>query len=170
LPLAGLFALAVAGCATGDISMLVPVAGGEKVRVPLSRTGVVPTVEDGIRIESSVLLPTPDKKQAYYDFAFSDAQARALRSVKIEDISDEAPRLLVDDTKPEPAKGRWHAVTRPFDIREDALKWVLQLEKSARVYRFTAVFADGKKIVLNQAAIYPDPMKSIIRHLFGEKY
>ena len=31
--------LAVAGCATGDVAMLVTVASGEKVRVPIGRGG-----------------------------------------------------------------------------------------------------------------------------------
>ena len=170
LPLAGLLAVAWAGCATGDISLMVPVAGGEKLRVPLGRGGVVPTEENGIRIDSTTLMPTDDKKQAVFGFAFTDAQTRALQSVKVEDISDDAPILIVDDPKPDSVKGRWHTVTRPYDIHEAALKWALQLDKSVRIYRFTAVFADGRKVVLNQGMIYPDIMKVGIRHLFGEKY
>lgn len=169
LALAGL--LALAGCATGEYSMLVTVVGGEKVRVPLGRAGVAPTEEDGIRIESATILPTEDKKQVFLDFAFSDARSRGLQKVTVEDIADDATVLLVEDAKPELIKGRWHAVTPSYaSAAERPVKWLLQLDKSVRVYRFTLVFADGRKMTLNQGTIFPDGMKVTIRHMLGEKY
>lgn len=169
LVLAGL--LALTGCATGEYSMLVTVVGGEKVRVPLSRAGVVFTEEDGIRIESATILPTEDKKQVFLDFAFSDSRARALQKVTVEDIADDASVVLVEDAKPELVKGRWHAVTPSYSsAAERPIKWLLQLDKSVRVYRFTLVFADGRKVTLNQGTIFPDGLKVTIRHMLGEKY
>lgn len=171
LPPAGLLAaFALAGCATGDISMLVPIAGGTKVQVPFSHGAPVPTEADGVRIESTRAVLDPTKKSLVYTFEFSDAQKRAVRSVKVEDVSDDAISVLVDDASPEIDKGRWLRVSRSLGPDDECLTWIFNLENTVRIFRFTIVFTDGRTAVLNQGAMYPNPLKAAIRHMFGKDY
>ena len=167
---AGVCAALLAGCATGEYSLVATVSGGAKVRVPIGRGGPVSVEEDGVRIVGLGLRPDADKKKVLYSFIFSDARSRALKNVKVEDISDETPFLLVDDTAPQLVKGRWLGDSPAFAADDSYLKWVFQVDNSMRVIRFTITFADGHTLVINQGSAYPDFMKSVIRHMFGEKY
>ena len=167
---AALLLVALAGCATGEYSLVIKVSGGEKVHVVLGRGGPVPTEEDGIRIESTTSAPDAEKKNLIYTFEFSDAKSRGLQSVKVEDVSEETPYLLVEDAKPQLTNHRWRGVSRPLGVGAGPIQWVMQLGNTTRVFRFTLVFADGKKAVLHQGSMYGDAVKAGIRQMFGEKY
>jgi len=123
-----------------------------------------------VKIESFGLRPEIEQKEVKYTFEFSDAHSRGLKAVKVEDVSDDAPFLLVDDTAPQYTNGRWHGASRTFGAGDEYLKWIYQLENSLRVYRFTITFADGHELIIHQGSTFPNFMKSAIRHMFGEKY
>lgn len=163
--------MAVAGCATGDVAMLVTVASGEKVRVPIGRGGVAPTREDGIEIKPVRFDLDKEKIHLIYSFGFSDARRRGLRSVKVQDVTEAGLPPLVDDAQAAlAADGTWSAKGRPISTSDAALKWILSIENTARVFQFTIVFEDGRSLVLNQGAFFPNFVKAAIRHEFGEKY
>jgi hypothetical protein len=168
--LAGLLSLGVAGCATGDVVMLVPIVGGEKLRVPLGRGGPVMTNEGGVRIDGATFVFNKDKK-VVYAFAFTDSRKRALRSVRAEDVSDTAPLVLLDDAQPKlSAAGEWHGESTPADAGDPRLEWFATITNSVRVYRLTLTFADGQTLVLLQGAMFPAQVKAIVRQAYGEKY
>src|SRR5690349_10223154 len=85
----------LAGCASGGkLSMVATISTGEKIPVPLGPKGVEPTKQDGVQIEDAGFTLNA-AKNLVYRFEFSDAKARALRSVRVEDVSDDAAVLLV---------------------------------------------------------------------------
>ena len=57
------------------------------------------TNEDGVQINSANLTLNPNKKMVYV-FEFTDHRNRALRSVRVEDVSDTVAIPLVDDAEP----------------------------------------------------------------------
>lgn len=149
--------------------MLVPIAGGGKVAVPFGKNGVEFTKGDGVQIESAASTLDAEKKLVY-NFAFRDAKARALRRVVVEDMSDDSPTLLVEDNAPILDQGRWSGSSRAFAWGEPELRWIATISHTMRVYRFTITFADGEKLVLDQGSLYPNVLKSAIRHAWGENY
>jgi hypothetical protein len=162
--------LGLAGCATGDVAMLATIAGGEKLRVPLERGGVVRTNEGGVLIDTTAFALRPEKHFTHV-FEFTDSRKRALRHVRVVDVSDEAPVVLVDQADPTlSATGQWHGESAPLAPSDPRLAWIATLSNSLRVYRFTLTFADGTVLVLNQGAMFPQPIKSGIRHSFGQNY
>ncbi len=162
--------LGVAGCATGEMSMVATTYDGQKIHVPVGRNGVVLTNEDGVEIEAATFALKTEKKFTYV-FAFTDKQKRALRSVRVEDVADEKPVVLVDDAAPKlSATGQWQHDSEAIDPNDPRLAWLATLQNSLRVYRFTLTFADGKTLVLHQGAFFPQPMKSALRQLFGKNY
>ncbi len=165
--------LVAGGCATGDIAMLATISGGEKIHVPLGRGGVVLTEEDGVKINIASLTPATEKneKKLLYAFMFTDSRKRALRSVKVEDVSDETPVVLVNDAAPKLTDaGEWRGSTEAFDLADPRVAWLVTIQNSVRVARFTLTFADGKTLVLLQGTLYPAPIKGAIRQMMGEKY
>ncbi len=160
----------MAGCATGDVAMLVTIVGGEKIRVPFGRGGVVLSAEDDVQINTANFTLTKDKKFDY-TFEFTDSRKRALRRVLVEDVSDNAPVLFVDDAQPQlSAAGQWRGRLELPDLAEPRMGWVATISNSVRVFRFTLTFADGKTLVIHQGEFYPPAEKAAIRHLFGQNY
>jgi hypothetical protein len=162
--------LGLVGCATGDVVMMTTIAGGEKIRIPLDRSGVILASEGGIKITSVTYALKPEKHLTYV-FGFTDAQKRSLRRVRVEDVSDEAPVALVDTTDPIlGAHGEWAGESAPLAATDPRLGWLLGLPNTLRVFRFTFTFADGHTLVLHQGSMFSQAMKSAVRHEFGYKY
>jgi hypothetical protein len=159
------------GCGSvgGDISLLATVSGGENIRVPIKRGGVPSTVEDGLKVDAAGFTLNADKKVVYM-FDLSDARGRALQSVRIEDVSDAAPVLLVEDAKAVWTNGHWRTTSRPFEASEPVLSWMSTITNTLRVFRITLTFADGKTRVLHQGAMYPNFVKAAVRRTWGENY
>ena len=150
--------------------MLATIAGGQKIRVPLTRGGAELVNEGGVQITSATFALNADKKLAYA-FAFNDSRKRALRSVRIDDVSDDAPALLVESAQPAlSATGQWRGESEPLALSDRRLAWMATLPNSLRVFRFTLTFADGQTQVIHQGSLFPAPMKSAVRQMLGEKY
>jgi hypothetical protein len=150
--------------------MVATVAGGEKIRVALARGATAPTTDDGVQIQVANFTVNKDKKIVYV-FAFNDSRGRALRSVRVDDVSDEAAVMLVDDAQPklEPA-GTWHRETEPLEFDDAKVGWFTTISNSLRVFRFTLTFSDGRKLVLHQGMLYPAVLKESVRRTFGLNY
>jgi hypothetical protein len=157
------------GCATGDVSMLATISGGERIRVPIGNTGVLPTVVDGVKSEGPVPRPDAQKKLVYY-FNLSDRRARPLKSVRVEDVSDAEPILLLDDTHATWTDGRWQGNSAPLGPEDRAMNWMTTITNTLRVFRFTVTFADGKTLTLYQGAMYPNFVKTMVRGGWGMNY
>jgi hypothetical protein len=160
----------VTGCATGEILMQAQIAGGQTVQVPMGRGGVAMTNEDDVQINVATFLLNPEKKIAYA-FGFTDNRKRALRNVRVEDVTDTAPAILVDDAAPKLSdKGEWRGEVASLDFSDPRLGWLATISNTLCVYRFTLTFADGHTLVLHQGAFYPAAIKSAARVAGGQKY
>lgn len=149
--------------------MVATISGGEKLRFPIGREGVAMANEGGVKVTMAYFSPKTEKKLTYV-FELTDTQKRGLRSVRVEDVSDEKPMLLVDNPEPKAsATGQWHGEVE-LEHTDPRVAWLVTLSNSLRVYRFTLTFADGKTLVLHQGSLYPAALKSGIRHMFGQNY
>ncbi|MCX6952728.1 MAG: hypothetical protein NTV51_11270 [Verrucomicrobia bacterium] len=168
--LTGLLGLGAGGCATGDVAMLATIAGGEQIRVPLGRNGAELTNEAGVQINSATFTLNADKK-IVFAFEFTDSQHRALRSVRVADVSDEVTPALVDSASPAPtATGQWRGESAPLELSDPRLGWMATVSNTVRVFRFTLTFVDGQTLVLHQGTLYPAVFKSAVRQSLGQKY
>lgn len=158
------------GCQTGDFVYVATIAGGEKLHIPLGKSGVAMVKENGVQILHAGGDVDLTKKQLFYKFALSEENGRELRSVLVEDVSDETAVTLVEDLQPKLAGRRWDGTSRFFDREDPAIKWVFYVADSFRVFRFTITFADGRKVVLHQGSRVPGWAKAAIRSTYGEKY
>ncbi len=165
----GLLVLLLAGCATGDVEMLATITGGKQLRVPIGRGGVEPAREDGVEVKLASFILNQDKKPIYA-FALSDSRARAVRQIRVEDVSDETAVTLVDDTDPKvPANGTWNRETAPIELGDPRLAWLVTISNTLRVYRFTVTFADGRTLVLHQGALFSAHVKEAMRQTLAPK-
>jgi hypothetical protein len=150
--------------------MVATIAGGEKIRLPMGRGGIAPANEGGVQIQVANFRVSKDKKIIYV-FAFTDSRGRALRKVRVQDVSDEAAVTLLDDAQPKSEPdGTWHRETEPLEFGAPRAGWLATISNSVRVFRFTLTFSDGQILVLNQGMFYPAAIKESVRRAFGMTY
>lgn len=158
------------GCQSGSVSAVVPIAGGGKITVPMTRGGPPPAEADGFRVDRATISPSKDARELRYEFILQALKQSDLKRIRIDDISDETAVTLVDDDSPKFADGKWEAKTEMISADDPRLKWVFQITPSIRVFRFALTHADGRLTTLDQVSTYPQVVKQAIRTAWGEKY
>jgi hypothetical protein len=166
-----LLLLLLVGCAgSGDFAMLVPIAGGEKLRVPLSGGGPPPARNDAIQITTAGLEPSPEPEAVVYRFGFKLLKPLDIRRVTVQDVAGDRSIVLVEDGSPQIDGGEWKGASPLLRGRDERLTWVYHLENSVRVYRFTIETTDGRTLVLQQPSIVPGIAKKAMRAKLGANY
>lgn len=154
--------------AVSNTTILVPIAGGEKVEVTYGRAGPVMVLKNGVQIETSILDLSKDKKHLVYVFKFLVKNGATPRRVLVADLTDDPAELIVDDHAPQLTNGHWVAERVDRDPRGDpTLAWLGTVDDSMRIYRFTVTLADGTVVVLDQPVSYPGYLKGAIRKASG---
>ena len=158
------------GCGSASTTVLVPVLGGnEKVRVDLTPRGPAHANEDGFETTVAGFIPNAPPQRADLAFAFTVKNGQAPRRVSVEDISEDAPVLMVTDEAPALTKNEWRGVVAGIASTDPRIEWLHRMNNEIRIYRFTIIAADGHKVVLNQAANYPSFLKTMISDSLAPK-
>jgi hypothetical protein len=92
--------------------------------------------------------------------------------VRVEDVTEDepAPLLLAEDTHPYLSGSHWHFESPSKNSSDPDIAWVLNIEDSSRVYRFTILLADGQRIELYQMTNFSAQEKTMIRRTLGQTY
>jgi hypothetical protein len=165
-----LLLLPLAGCAvpmTSSNTYLVPIANGETMEMSIKNGGLALSEADGVHILQVALNPTADKKHIIYTFELSVKSGMVPTHITVEDITENPERIAADDAAPKLVAGHWKLNTGELDPKDPMFEWLIQLDDSIRVYRFTVTLADGKQVVLKQPQMFPVFMKQLIRAMLG---
>ena len=149
--------------------MRTTIAGGQEVTIPLGSHGIEPARAEGLQVDFASCTLNNEKK-LLYGFALSDSQGRTLRRIRVEDVSEDAPILLVDDAQPTFKDKKWIGSSKPFEPSDPAVAWIATITNTLRVYRFTVTLPDGRDVVLLQGSMFLNPMKAAIRQMWGQNY
>jgi hypothetical protein len=163
--------LILAGCA-GDIALRTTISGGRQVVLPLKGGMIAHTVEGDLESDASFDL---DKVAKTFSFRFELAEknGRVPRRIRVEDVSENAPVLLLDDPAPRFAETtrRWQGVVGPLAPTDQRIAWISTRDDTTRVYRFTVETADGRTVEMLQGTLFHNYIKTALRQvLLGEKY
>ena len=118
---------------------------------------------DDFKVEIAVLQFNSATKQADYAFGIHVKRGGPPRSVKVDDVSDEEPSRLLETDHVSLDHGHWKAQSEPFVPDAQNAKWLFEIDKSIRVYRFTVVTSDGRSDVLYQGCPYTVGIKEYLR-------
>ncbi|HEX2852768.1 MAG TPA: hypothetical protein VHO24_05980 [Opitutaceae bacterium] len=167
----GLLLALAGGCASTEFSYTTAVSGGERLKFTFVKGRPAPAKAEGIQIIDAGLQPDPEAKKVLFRFHIRDENAaRSLRTIRVEDVTDETPVVLVEETAPTLVQQNWRGTSRPFGPDDPEVKWIAYIAETVRVFRFTITTSDGRTIVVHQATMVPAWMKGVIRSLFGQKY
>lgn len=153
------------GCASPSSHLSVPVAGGQTVVLERQGTGLKQAENDRVTVAEPSLqaVNLNDVRYVRWSFAISPKQATALSTIRIEDVSDPAPLLLVNDLAPQLDAGKWSETAGLMDLSSGAVRWLFEPRETVRTFRFTIGEPDGQSYVLYQAAPYSAASKEAIR-------
>lgn len=162
--------LGVSGCLMqAHYSANVTTADGVQIEVPLSREAVV--VDDGtVSVKIFQFKPLPMEKGKGLAFAFMLGFKEGAKplAIEVDDVSDTPILNVLTDNAPKMGKkNTWSEGTSPRAPTDDLVKWLLTLENSVKVYRFTVKLADGTTHVLRYPVFAPAPMKAYMRAQLG---
>jgi hypothetical protein len=166
-----LLSLGVAGCLMqASYSAMITTADGSTVEAPLGDTKM--DVGDGtVTVNRFQYVPQllPDKSKGMvmtFEAVFKEGVKPV--SIIVEDIT-EAPILpVLNETKPKLTKdAHWVGVTTAKHADDVTFEWMLNLDNSVRVYRFTIDATDGKVHVLRVPVFVPGQMKYFVRSQLG---
>jgi hypothetical protein len=169
LALAGSLAVLLAGCATSEYTYTTRLADGQRMTFQMVKGRVEPGRSDGFETLIPRFDPDPKAKRLQMGFAFSADGAPPFKHVRVEDMSEEKPILLVDDAAPHLKSGVWIGRSPSFAADAPEVHWVTYLDDSFKVYRFTITLNDGRTIVLHQGFMVAGFMKAMLRQVLGMK-
>jgi hypothetical protein len=164
--------LGLAGCVVQqDVSVRVTTADGKVIDLPLT-TAPTPVTDGVVTVQSLQIAPWDvDKekgkaKTLAFTFVVQFKEGTAPARIDIEDVT-EAPILpIFEDRNPKIVKNNlWGAVSSPVGPHDEHVNWLLTLDNSVRVYRFTVKLADGSVHVLYKPIFLSAPMKNYIRSI-----
>lgn len=175
LALAGALALALAGLAgcvvRQDVSVRVTTADNQVIDLPLT-TAPGPVGDGVVTVQSLQLAPWDvDKekgkaKTLAFTFVVQFQPGSTPARITIEDVT-EAPILpIFEDRSPKIVKNNlWGAVSSPVLPHDEHVNWLMTLDNSVRVYRFTVLLTDGTRHVVYKPIFLSSQMKNYIRSI-----
>jgi hypothetical protein len=154
----------LAGCASSSSRLAVPIAGGRSIS--LQREGNRFKAENDRIIISDAVLQAANLDGTFYlrwSFTIRPKHATVLSMIRIEDVSDPAPLLLVNDVAPQLDAGTWTENAGLMALSSSSVQWLYVLKETVRIFRFTISEPDGQSYVLYQGVQYSPSSKDAIR-------
>lgn len=167
-----LLALGFAGCST-EITYTTKISDGQKVTFTMINGVANHGSAEGIESSVPKLDPGPDKKdhKVIYHAAILDHTGAGIRSIKVEDVSDEKAYVLIEDDHPVLKDNKfWFGASSLYGLDDDAMKWLGYIDQSFKVYRYTITRPDGHTVVLYEGIMIPPYIKQVIRASLGANY
>ncbi len=144
-------------------------ADGVVIEVPMSRTPLV-IEDDEMKVNRVLFTPVKVDKAFALAILFQVEFQKGLKPVlaTVDDVSDE-PILNVLTVKDPPLtdKNHWNAASPPHNPADEYAKWMLTLDTTIKVYRFTVKLSDGTTHVLYYPVYVPGMMKNVMRAQMG---
>jgi hypothetical protein len=166
--------LGQAGCVMQPtISLSVTTADGEKLDVPLNEAAGPAT--DGTMtvkvLQMSPWVVAKDKpKEITFSMIVEFVPGTVLKGIMIEDVTDTPIETIYEDPKAAVVKNNiWGAVSKPFAPQDEHVNWVLTVENSVRIYKFTAKLGDGTTHTVLKPMFVPSNVKEFMRTQLGLK-
>jgi hypothetical protein len=152
-------------CASSPSRLSVPIAGGQTVQLERQGTGFKHAENDRVIITEASLeaVNLDGKNYLRWNFVITPKQTTTLNMIRIEDVSDSAPLIMVNDVSPQLETGKWTETAGLMDVSGPSVRWLFQANESVRVFRITINEMDGQSAVLYQGVQYTPASKEAIR-------
>jgi hypothetical protein len=173
LGLAGLLAavsIGAAGCLMqATYAMKFTTADGVNIEVPMSTS--TPEISDGpVSVKNFRCMPMKvgDTKGIVFGFQLAFEKGAKPVAIAVDDVSDDPILSVYVDNAPVLTTGsNWNAVTHVHAPVDEYVKWIMTLDNTIKVYRFTVKLADGSTRVMRYPLFVPAQLKRFVRVQLG---
>ena len=139
----------VTGCGSSSGSSGAPESGqGRPAYTPVQNERFAVSA-----VELSAIL-LDNQKYARWTFGVKLRQPVQLRSIRIEDVTEGSPVLLINDQAPQVEASAWTGYTGAIEPSASALPWLFDNTPAKRTFRFTVTDLNGQDSVLEQTVTY----------------
>lgn len=108
-----------------------------------------------------------NQKYARWTFGIKLRQPIQLRSIRIEDVTEGTPVLLINDQAPQVEAGVWTGYTGAIEPTASSLPWLFDNNPAKRTFRFTITDLNGQDSVLEQTVTYSVKSKKDLIKWYG---
>jgi hypothetical protein len=108
-----------------------------------------------------------NQKYARWTFGIKLRQSIQLRSIRIEDVTEGTPVLLVNDQAPQVEANAWTGYTGAIEPTASSLPWLFDNNPAKRAFRFTVTDLNGQDSVLEQTVTYSMKSKKDLIKWYG---
>jgi len=170
LPIAAAAAVGVTGCLMqASYAVNVTTADGVQIEVPLS-LAKLDVRDDVMSVRKFAFTPWAignDKGLAFgAQLEFKEGFKPV--AITVDDVSDTPILSVYSDNAPILSKANvWSGMSPAHHPTEDLVKWILTLDNTVKVYRFTVKLSDGTTHVLRYPVFAPAQMKVFMRGQLG---
>jgi hypothetical protein len=161
--------LLLGGCAHQPLTESIPVSGGQNLTFTRVGTGFVKAENERFVVDEAGLTTyrTEGKNFVRWQFAIMPKRETALRVVRIEDVSDNSPVLVLEDRAPRIDERRWSRQSDLVHADTRSIPWLFEFGRTTRVFRISVRETNGKTSVLYQAVLFTPKAKKDFRVLMG---
>jgi hypothetical protein len=157
------------GCAHQPMSETITVSGGQNLSFNRVGAGFVKTENDRLVVDEAGLTTyrTEGKNFVRWQFAIMPKEQTALRLVRIEDVTDDRPVLILEDRAPRIDERRWSRQSNLIRANTRSIPWLFEFGRTTRVFRITVRETNGRTSILYQAVLFTSKAKKDFRVLMG---
>ena len=145
------------------------IAGGQIVKCPATDVGPLPAENGPYKMEVAAFMTGQDEtgKHTFLIFTFGlTVQKKGKPAhITVEDVTDAAAVMMVDDKGPKIEKKYWRGDAAPLMVQEASTPWVFDQKPTIRIFRVTISAKDTPDVVLYQPAWYSAQAKSQIARM-----
>lgn len=166
--------LGQAGCVMAPtISLSVTTADGEKLDVPLNEAAG-PATDGTMTVKVLQMSPWDVAKDKPKEITFSMivefVPGTVLKGMLVQDVTDTPIEKIFEDPNAKIVKNNvWGTVSKPFAPQDEHVNWILTVENSVRIFKFTAKLGDGTTHSVLKPMFVPSNVKEFMRTQLGLK-
>ena len=115
-----------------------------------------------MEVAGFVVNRSPSGPQLKYIFGFATKKPAQITHVKVEDITEKKPIVLVDDKEPKIEKNRWSGHSAITSVSSEMTPWMFDKRTTKMIFRITVSTAESGDKEVVQPATYPASSKQMM--------
>jgi hypothetical protein len=161
--------LLLGGCAHRPLTESIAVSGGQNLAFTRVGAGFVKAENERFVVDEAGLTTyrTEGKNFVRWQFALMPKQETGPREVRIEDVTNDSPILVLEDRAPRIDERRWSRQSALIRANPRSIPWLFEFGRTTRVFRITVRETNGKTSILYQAVLFTPKAKKDFRVLMG---
>jgi hypothetical protein len=136
------------------------ILGDQKIKAEVQGGMPLPAEKNGIKVIGAGFV----MGKGELTWAFNFTSQKPVTKVSVEDVSEKAAVLLVEDEKPSLKEDMWSGQAGSIAITKADSPWIFTRGDTTKVFRFSITLSgESEPTVIYQPAVYPKDTKKLLQ-------